>query len=193
MIQKASVIDYERLDKEIEELRARNEAYRQERMEKGLAPERLDHFVDREVSKVLADKVEHLFGYFKKYSALIVRTQTLQPTEYKAIQQKYNDYLLLLSEAIDLEDRMSGSCLVDLLETLKRIDANKISYEKASREIYCTFKVLELRNRSLNQFSENPLPDIDEERLAQLQSDESFLQSEVERYLRHYEEIKHLI
>ncbi|MGZ9682985.1 hypothetical protein ACXX4F_28215 [Bacillus cereus] len=124
---------------------------------------------------------------------MIVRTQTLQPREYKAIQQKYNDYLLLLSEAIDLEDRMSGSCLVDLLETLKRIDANKISYEKACREISCTFKVLELRNRSLNQFSENPLPDIDEERLAQLQSDESFLQSEVERYLRHYEEIKHLI
>ncbi|MDA2267071.1 hypothetical protein PDN28_14290 [Bacillus cereus] len=122
-----------------------------------------------------------------------MRTQTLQPREYKAIQQKYNDYLLLLSEAIDLEDRMSGSCLVDLLETLKRIDANKISYEKACREISCTFKVLELRNRSLNQFSENPLPDIDEERLAQLQSDESFLQSEVERYLRHYEEIKHLI
>ncbi|MDA2267070.1 hypothetical protein PDN28_14285 [Bacillus cereus] len=57
MIQKAPVIDYERLGKEIEELRARNEAYRQERIEKGLAPERPDHFVDREVSKVLADKV----------------------------------------------------------------------------------------------------------------------------------------
>lgn len=193
MILKAPVIDYERLDKEIEELRARNEAHRKERIAKGLPPERPEHFVDREISKVLADRVEHIFDYFKKYSALIVRTQTLQPTEYKAIQQKYNEYLLLLSEAIDLEDRMSGRCLVDLLETLKRIDANEISYEKASREIYCTFKVLELRNRSINQFSENPLPDIDEERLEKLRSDESFLQSEVDRYLKHYEEIKHLI
>ncbi|KLA22207.1 hypothetical protein B4077_3153 [Bacillus cereus] len=34
---------------------------------------------------------------------------------------------------------------------------------------------------------------INGERLAQLQSDEAFLQSEVERYLKHYEEIKHLI
>lgn len=193
MIQKALVIDYERLDKEIEELRARNEAHTQERIAKGLPPERPDHFVDREISKVLADKVEHLFDYFKKYSALIVRTQTLQPTEYKAIQQKYNEYLLLLSEAIDLEDRMSGRCLVDLLETLKRIDENEINYEKASREIYCTFKVLELRSRSLNQFSEKPLPYIDEKRLAKLQSNEAFLQSEVDRYLKYYEEIKHLI
>lgn len=187
------VIDYESLDKKIEELQTRNEAYRQERIAKRLPPERPDHFVDREVSKVLADKVEHLFEYFKKYSALIVRTQTLQPTECKAIQQKYNDYLLLLSEAIDLEDRMSGRCLADLLETFKRIDTNETSYQKASREIYCTFKVLELRSRSLNQFSEKPLPDIDDKRLTQLQTDESFLQSEVERYLKHYEEIKHLL
>ncbi|ENQ3077968.1 hypothetical protein ACEOWG_001141 [Bacillus cereus] len=192
-MKEAPIIDYENLDKKIEELRARNEAHRQARIARGLPPERPNHFVDREVSNVLADKVEHLFDYFKKYGALLARTRKLQPTEYATIQQKYGDCILLLSEAIDLKDRMSGNCLKDLLETLKRIDPNEISYEKASREIYCTFKVLELRSRSLNQFSEEPLPDIDEERLAQLQSDESFLQSEVQRYLDHYESIKHLI
>lgn len=192
-MKEAPGIDYDNLEKKIEELKARNEAHRQARIAKGLSPERPDHFVDRELSKVLSDKVEHLFDYFKKYGALIVKAQALQLTEYKTIQEKYGEYILLLSEAIDLKDLMSGRCLVDLLETLKRIDANEISYEKASREIYCTFKVLELRSRSLNQFSEKPLPDIDEERLAKLQSDESFLQSEVQRYLDHYESIKHLI
>lgn len=158
-----------------------------------MPPERPNHFVDREVSKVLADKVEHLFDYFKKYSALIVKTRELQPSEYNTIHQKYSDYLLLLNEAIDQAHNVTGRSLRDLLRTMKRIDADEISYEKASPEIYYTFKLLDLRSIGINQFTEEPLPEIDEERLAQLQSDESFLQSEVDRYLKHYEEIKHLI
>lgn len=192
-MKEAPVIDYDKLEKEIEELRARNEAHRQERIAKGLPPERPDHFVDREVSKVLADKVEHLFDYFKGYGALIVKTQTLQSTEYKTIQRKYGDYILLLSEAIDPKDDMTGDCLREFLEVFKLIDANEISYEKASRKIYSAFKTLELRNCGLHEFGEKPLPAIDKERLEKLCSDESFLQSEVQRYLKHYEEIKHLI
>ncbi|MGK0531468.1 hypothetical protein [Bacillus sp. 'calajunan'] len=193
MVQEAPVIDYDRLDKEIEEMRARNEAHRQERIANGLPPERPDRFVDREVSKVLADKVEHLFDYFKKYSVLLVKTRALQPTEYNTIHQKYGDYLLLLNEAIDQAHNVTGCSLRDLLSTMKRIDADEISYEKASREIYYTFKLLDLRSIGINQFTEEPLPEIDEERLEKLRSDESFLQSEVDRYLKHYEEIKHLI
>ncbi|MFL1665309.1 hypothetical protein [Bacillus cereus] len=192
-MEQGTIIDWDNIDKSIAELQARIEAHRETRIEKGLLPDRPAHFVYRELSKVLSGKVEHLFDYVKGYSALLVRTQALQPTEYKTIQQKYGDYLLLLSESIDQEHNVTGDCLQKLLQTLKRIEINEISYEKASREIYYTFKALELRDIGLNQFSENPLPEIDEERLEKLRSDESFLQSEVERYLKHYEEIKHLI
>lgn len=192
-MEQGTIIDWDNIDKSIAKLQARIEAHRQARVEKGLPPERPDHFVDREVSKVLVDKVEHLFDHFKKYRALIVRIQALQPTEYKTIQQKYGDYILLCSEAIDQAHNVTGRSLRDLLRTMKRIDADEISYEKASREIYYTFKLLDLRSVGVNQFTEEPLPEIDEERLEKLRSDESFLQSEVDRYLKHYEEIKHLI
>ncbi|MEH7456546.1 hypothetical protein V7183_04785 [Bacillus sp. JJ1127] len=192
-MKEAPMIDYDNLDKKIEEIRARIEAHRQERIDKDLPPDRPDYFVDRELSKVLSDKVECLFDYFKGYGALLARTRKLHPTEYSTIQQKYGDYILLLSEAIDQAHNVTGNCLRKLLETLKRIDANEISYEKASREIYYAFKALELRNIGISKFTEEPLPEIDEGRLVRLQNDDSFLQSEVERYLKYYEEIKHLI
>ncbi|EPC8419956.1 hypothetical protein ACR3AO_002544 [Bacillus wiedmannii] len=192
-MEQGTIIDWNSIDKSIAELKERNEAHRQARIERGLPPERPDYFVDRELSKVLSDKVEHLFDYFKKYSALLVKTRELQPTEYNTIHQKYGDYLLLLNEAIDQAHNVTGRSLRDLLRTMKCIDADEISYEKASREIYFTFKLLDLRSIGINQFTEEPLPEIDEERLVQLWSDESFLQSEVGRYLKHYEKIKHLI
>ncbi|MGH1286376.1 hypothetical protein [Bacillus toyonensis] len=126
-------------------------------------------------------------------SALKVKTKALQLSEFKTIQQKYGDYILLCSEAIDQTHNVTNRSLRDLLITMKRIDADKISYEKTSREIYYTSKLLDLRSIGVNQFTEEPLPEIDEERLEQLRSDKSFLQSEVDRYLKHYEEIKHLI
>ncbi|PEG10321.1 hypothetical protein CON96_11530 [Bacillus wiedmannii] len=192
-MEQGTIIDWNNIDKSIAELKERIEAHRQARIEKGLPPERPDYFVDRELSKVLSDKVEHLFDYFKKYSVLLVKTRALQPTEYNTIHQKYGDYLLLLNEAIDQAHNVTGRSLRDLLRTMKRIDADEISYEKASREIYYTFKLLDLRSIGINQFTEEPLPEIDEERLEKLRSDESFLQSEVDLYLKHYEEIKHLI
>jgi hypothetical protein len=192
-MKEATVIDYDKLDKEIEDMRAKIEAFKQERIARGLPPKRPDRFVDREISKVLADKMEHLFSYAKGYGALLVRTKTLQPTEYDTIHRKYNDYTLLLTESIDLKYKWKGAGLRILLRTLKLIDRGEISYEKASRKFYDIFLTLKISDMELNQIVENPLPDIDEERLAQLRSDESFLQSEVERYLKYYEEIKHLI
>ncbi|MED0996282.1 hypothetical protein P4T34_12465 [Bacillus mobilis] len=192
-MEQGTIINWDNIGKSIGELQARIEAHRQKRIAAGLPPERPDYFLPRELSKILEDKVRHLFDYFKKYSALLVKTHALQPTEYKTIQQKYGDYLLLLSEAIDQEHNVTGDCLRKLLQTLKCIDTEEISYEKASREIYYAFKVLELRSIGLNQFNEEPLLDINKERLEQLRNDESFLQSEVDRYLKHYEAIKHLI
>ncbi|MEH7457950.1 hypothetical protein V7183_12110 [Bacillus sp. JJ1127] len=191
-MKEAPIIDYDNLDKKIEEMRAEIEADKKERIARGLPPERPDRFVDREVSKVLADKVEHLFDYAKGYGALLVRTKTLQPTQYDAVYRKYSDYILLLNESIDLGYKWRGDGLRILLKTLKLIDRDEVSYEKASRGFYNVFLTMEISDMNLNQFNEKPLPDIDEERLEKLQSDDSFLQSEVQRYLEHYESIKHL-
>lgn len=204
-MEEAPIIDYDKLDQEIEEFQERLERYRQERIAKGLPPERPKRFVGKELSTLLTDKVEHLFKYFRGYSALLVKTKKLQPTQYGKVHEKYGDYILLLSEAMDLEYSMTGECLQKLLKTLKLIDTNEISYEKASHDIYFAFKHLELRDAfkefelrdcGFSRFGEKPLPEMtkkQQRRSYRLQNDGAFFNSEVQRYLAYYERIKHLI
>ncbi|HDX9587951.1 TPA: hypothetical protein ROX98_000872 [Bacillus pseudomycoides] len=195
-MEQGTVIDWDQLDKKIEEFQERIETYRQERIAKGLPPERPKRFVGKELSMLLTDKVDHLFKYFKGYSALLVKTKKLQPTQYSKIHEKYGDYILLLSEATDLEHSMTGECLQKLLKTLELIDTNEISYEKASRNIYYAFKYLKLRDCRLSKFDEKPLLEMTKKqhrRSYRLQNDEAFFNSEVQRYLAYYERIKHLI
>ncbi|MCM3736761.1 hypothetical protein M3215_13265 [Bacillus cytotoxicus] len=204
-MKETSIIDYDNLDKEIEKFQERIEAHRQERIARELPPERPERFVGKELSTLLTDKVEHLFKYFKGYSALLVKTKKLQPTQYGKVHEKYGDYILLLSEATALEHSMTGGCLQKLLKTLKLIDANEISYEKASRDIYYAFKDLELRDAfkgfelrgcDFSRANEKPLPEMtrkQQRRSYRLQNDEAFFNSEIQRYLAYYERIKHLI
>lgn len=200
-MEEAPIIDYDKLDQEIEEFQERLERYRNECVAKGLPPERPKRFVGKELSTLLTDEVEHLFKYFKGYSALLVKTKKLQPTQYGKVHEKYGDYILLLSEAMDLEYSMTGECLQKLLKTLKLIDTNEISYEKASRDIYFAFKHLELRD-AFKEFElrdcgiSRHLPEMtkkQQRRSYRLQNDEAFFNSEVQRYLAYYERIKHPI
>ncbi|MGF9881260.1 hypothetical protein ABEX39_26495 [Bacillus albus] len=157
-MEQSLIIDYNNLAKKIEEFQERLKAHRQERIARGLPPEHSEHFVGRGLSTLLSDKVEHLFKYFKGYSALLTKTKTLQLTQYSEIYKKYGDYILLLSEATNLEHRMTGQYLQRLLKTLHLIEEDMISYEKATREFYYAFKDLEFRDCGFSRFGERPLP-----------------------------------
>lgn len=185
--------------KEVEEMKQRIEAYKADRVAKGLPPSPPDPFVPIALATVLNERCVPLFEYLAKYTKLCDDADAILPANIE-IFERYEDYLTLIGHAGYPLDAFAIGVLI-----AKRHIKNADRFETSREYVRQLLQALEIAKRGYNVplyisaydsrllTSENTkLQEKTKREYERLKSDDAALVAEVERLLAHYETIKHL-
>ena len=186
-----------RLKSELEELKKQ---VRQNRIARGVPEEPPEDFVSVAMTKVLIEQCKPLFQYVAKYTQLCSEGNQVLPANVE-IFDRYTEYLMLISHS---------KCLLQTafatgMSLAKRYMLESADYTDASEYVRRLGQALNLARTGFEMKLDHAAyrHDVSVELLGglrkeakdeydRLQADEAFIKAEVQRYMEHYESIKHL-
>ncbi|MED4918676.1 hypothetical protein [Geobacillus thermodenitrificans] len=201
-------IDFAKLEEDIKKLDQEIEAYRRERVAKGLPPDPPEPFLPIAHAILLCERVEPVFRFLIKYAKLTFDSNQLIPFDVSPFE-KYERDLILLRHSKGFITGFWGAGLLQCIDLIKRVTetVNKGETEAfdpfiVARNIYAWIELMGGKVPVIDTSSELEL-NLDykaEEKeraetraeLERLRADEAAFAAEVEEYWRHYESIKHL-
>lgn len=196
------MIDINKIKEEIDKY---EHLIREDRIARGLPPERPEKFLPVTISVILCEKLAHLYPIFVKYTKLTYDSQTLIPFDVSYFD-KYRDIIDLLSLTVNTECLIYNAGIKGAINTIEEVnealskgDLDKDPIKVATKLYLC-----------LSIMGSNP-PTIDcaydyksdmsfyeqikpyKEEYERLKTDEALFNAEVEKYRKRYDEIKHLL
>ncbi|MCM3032838.1 hypothetical protein [Niallia sp. MER 6] len=186
----------EQLKSELEELKKQ---VRQDRIARGVPEETPEYFVSEAMTTVLIERCKPLFQYVAKYTQLCSDSNQVLPASLE-IFEKYANYLTLIRYS-----KSRQNCFATGMSLAKRYIDKSDQYAGASeyvRRLGMALSIAKLGfEMTLDQATYNHrlttemLKEIRREsevEYKQLQADDALFNAEAQRYMEHYESIKHL-
>lgn len=187
----------EQIRRDVEELR---QLVRQDRLARGVPEEPPEDFVSVAMATILIERCKPLFQYVAKYTQLCSEGNQILPANVE-IFDRYTEYLILISHSKCLLQTVFATGM----SLSKRYMHEADEYSSASEYVRRLGQELNLARTGFEMKLDHAAyrHDVSVELLGgmrkeakdeynRLQADEAFFNAEVQRYMEHYDLIKHL-
>jgi hypothetical protein len=180
--------DFQESDQEVDEIL---ELMRQERIDRGLPPDRPSAFVPMPITCVLMERVAPLRALLIRYALLVNNARKILPIGVEELRQRYIKELTLICESVGVFSSLAGYSMLRSLDQIElAISSGSNDVEDLTRSLYTNFDIgnhlASLSDLNIESSVE------DEAEYKRLKSDEALLQSEIDKYSAEYESIRHL-
>lgn len=186
--------DFYEMEQELDEI---TEQMRQERIARGLPPERPPYFVPMPVTCFLLERVWPLRQIIVRYALLVNNAKVVLPLDVSGLRVRYEKDLNLLGESVGLISGLTAALLRQSLEAIHeaQIDAESESSTEVAEELVRTlYSNLDLC-KGMPSLGDLNIDDGAEDKAEyeRLKSDDALIQAEIDKFTAEYESIRHLL